>query len=219
MDKLPPLVTPIENAGFIVLGSFALQSADGAGEGFVVLVGSGGAAFERTFFASAEARDGIVHPLDRWTRRTLGAIAQDLGGHLVLPFDGPPYHPFQRWAQRADPRFHISPLGLLIHPVHGLWIGLRGAIILDSDPQLSAHRPEPSPCDDCRSRPCLSTCPVSAFDGQGYDADGCREHLHGPHGRTCLEGGCLARHACPVGAPWRQGARMARLHMRAFARA
>ena len=43
------------------------------------------------------------------------ALARELGGKALFPFGGPPFLPFQRWAQRAEP-VHSSPIGLLIHP-------------------------------------------------------------------------------------------------------
>ena len=72
------------------------------------------------------------------------------------------------------------------------------------------------PCYTCSERPCLNACPVRAFTGTGYDVGRCREHLRGPEGRECLDGGCLARRACPVGAAYTHGARQTRFHMRAF---
>ena len=42
----------------------------------------------------------------------IGTLAQNLGAVALYPFGGPPYWPFQQWAQRCEP-VHPSPLGLL----------------------------------------------------------------------------------------------------------
>ena len=85
----------------------------------LILVGFVGAAGWPAFESSPERRDGGADPLDRWTRRVVGALAEVCGGAALYPFGCPPYHPFQSWARRAD-TVHVSPLGLLIHPKFGL---------------------------------------------------------------------------------------------------
>ena len=84
--------------------------------GTAMLVGNAGPALWRVF--KRHLRDE-PHPLNAWTRRVVGAAAQSLGADVVFPFDGPPYHPFQRWAAQAEP-VHVSPIGPLIHAEFGL---------------------------------------------------------------------------------------------------
>ena len=55
-----------------------------------------------------------------------------------------------RWAQRAEP-LHPSPLGVLIHPVHGLWHAYRGALAFAEPIELPPRADLPSPCASCRS--------------------------------------------------------------------
>ena len=132
-----------------------------------------------------------------------------------MPSDGPPYQPFQQWAMRAEPVFP-SPLGILIHPDYGLWHGYRGALLFEDRVVLPATVGASSPCDACPGRPCLSACPVSAFDGTAYDVPVCRAHLRSGQGEACLGGSCLARRACPVGVEYVYGESHARFHMAAF---
>lgn len=215
------LETDIRAAGFLPLGHFVACPGGETGERRMLLVGSAGEAFARRFKESPERTDRLGHPLDRWTRRVLGNIAVAHGSRVIFPFDGPPWHPFQQWARLADPHFHPSPTGLLVHPIYGLWIGLRGAFFLDTAPENAVDVPiqSESPCMSCIDQPCLTACPVDAFDPvHGYDATTCRSHLASDDTRTCVEDGCLARHACPHGHAFRPPPSMARLHMRAFAR-
>src|SRR5690606_37251113 len=93
----------------------------------LILLGSIGGSLWPSFSASPEARDGAPDPLDRWSRRTIDALADETGATAFYPFGGPPYLPFQRWAMKAEP-VAPSPLGILIHPEYGLWHGYRGAL-------------------------------------------------------------------------------------------
>ena len=130
-----------------------------------VLAGSVGASVWPNF---ARERRDEPDPLDRWSARVLDAVAARFGANVLLPSAGPPYLPFQRWAARAGP-VHASPLGLLIHPDHGLWHAYRGALTFAERFALPPRDARPNPCDACRARPCLGACPVSAFTTVGYD--------------------------------------------------
>src|ERR1700688_2702417 len=83
--------------------------------GTLVLAGFTGNRNWRHFEDTGEACDGKPDPLDRWSLRVIGALALNLGATAMFPFIGPPWLPFQRWAQKAEP-LHPSPLGMLIHP-------------------------------------------------------------------------------------------------------
>ncbi|THD47816.1 MAG: hypothetical protein E7774_03950 [Bradyrhizobium sp.] len=200
-------------------GGFALDAeesrGDLAGVATIALIGLGGENGWVAFANSPEATDGEADPLDRWSLRVVGALAEDLGARPLYPFGGPPHWPFQRWALRAEDLF-ISPLGLLIHPVYGLWRGYRGALAF-AEPIAVPPRPiTQSPCERCATRPCLSACPVDAFSAQGYDVAACVTHLRSEAGRPCMERGCLARRACPVGAEHAHGSAQAAFHIAAF---
>ena len=127
-----------------------------------------------------------------------------------------PFQPFQQWAQRADTVWP-SPIGLLIHPESGLWHAYRGAFLFDWPVSgLPARAQLESPCVTCRDQPCLTTCPVDAFTIEGYDAAGCARHVRSGREPTCLDDGCAARRACPVGVSYRYEPDQMRFHMRAF---
>jgi hypothetical protein len=209
----------IEQRGLAAHGAFALADDEQEGEladfAMIALVGLAGRRGWATFSASPEAQDGAADPLDRWSRRVVDGLAAELGARALYPFDGPPHWPFQRWARRAEP-MHVSPLGLLIHPIDGLWRGYRGALAFAERLSVPPVRATTSPCETCPARPCLSACPVGAFTGSGYDVAACAAHLSDPAGRGCMERGCLARRACPVGAERVQEPREAAFHMRAF---
>lgn len=191
--------------------------ADGDEARTVVLIGNAGPEMWRHFVQSPEAEDGKPHPVDRWTRRIVVEIAVAHGAGALFPFQGPPYIPFQRWAMRAEPVFP-SPLGMLIHPDYGLWHAYRGALTFSARLDLPERRQAASPCESCADKPCLHTCPVEAFTADGYDVAACRTHILKPEGRHCLDGGCLARRACPVGRACLYDLGQTAWHMAAFAK-
>lgn len=189
--------------------------ADGRPVATLVLAGLVGRTQWTVFAASREAADGQAHPLDRWSRRIIGALALELGAGALYPFEGPPWLPFQRWAMKAEP-VHRSVLGMLIHPDWGLWHSYRGALAFAERWTLPERIERPSPCDTCATKPCLAACPVGAFTLERYDVEACAGHLRSIAGTECLELGCRARDACPVGSDHRFGRDQARFHMRAF---
>jgi len=214
----------VRRVGLILRGGFDCAAEDsvpslpdGRPAQSLVLVGNAGSAVWPVFKESEEARDGMPNALDRWTRRNLARIAECFGAQAFFPFDGPPYRPFQHWAQRAEP-VQPSPLGILMHPEFGLWHAYRGALAFVHRIEMPAVQERPSPCLTCADKPCLSACPVSAFSSEGYDVASCASHISGDEGNACMDGGCLARLACPVGADHRYVPAHQQFHMRAFLR-
>jgi ferredoxin len=183
----------------------------------IVLAGFIGHDAWNSFAASTEAGDGIDDPLDRWSRRVIEALARDLGAQPLFPFGGPPLWPFQQWARRAEP-VHPSPIGVLIHPVYGLWHSYRGALGFREALAVPERVEAPSPCESCRERWCLNACPVGAFSAAGYEVGACVGHLKSAASADCMIAGCRARRACPVGAKHAYGPEQASFTMRAFLR-
>ena len=181
------------------------------------LVGNIGSSYWDDFSSSAEYRDGRDDPLDRWSRRIAGTIAAEFDMLAVYPFEGPPYYPFQQWAQRAE-GLRQSPLGIMIHPEHGLWHSYRFAL-LGADIDVETAAPAASPCLDCADQPCLHRCPVAAFSGKGYDVDACAAYLTSTPGAECHALGCMARNVCPIAPQSRYLPAQARFHLRAFLQA
>ena len=215
--------------GLSLRGGWAPNGADtlpllpnGQRPGVVWMVGVIGSAFWPHFKASAFFSDGLRDPLDRWSRALGDALAARFGGVALYPFDGPPYHPFQRWADRAEAT-QSSAMMLRIHPEYGLWHAYRFALALPG----SAEPPAPQAaapmaaatglCASCSGQPCLQACPVQAYTGKTFVLQACADHLHGGQGQECMQAGCLARRACPVAPEQRYTPEHAAFHMQAFA--
>ena len=195
----------------------------GASAAAVWMVGQAGSECWPVFSSSPFFSDGLPDPMDRWSKSIGDDLALRLGGVAVYPSDGPPYAPFQQWAQRAEP-LQRSPLLLQIHPQYGLWHAYRFALLLPDVSEQDRHWlartaavPMADLCLQCDGQPCLTACPVGAFAPYVYATDVCADHLHGEQGQPCVTQGCLARRACPVGPPHRYVSAHAAFHMQAFA--
>ncbi len=217
------LQATVAEYGLILRGGFRPEEGDGVPNlpdgrppATIILIGNAGAAMFEHFRRSSEAADGLAHPLDRWSGRVIDGIARGVGASGLYPFGGPPWHPFQRWAQRAED-VAPSPTGMLIHPDYGLWHAYRGALVFAEAVPFPPRGRRRAPCRDCVDRPCLSTCPAGALTADGYDVGQCRSHVVSPDGGACRDGGCQARAACPVGRAFRYGPDQAAFHMAAFA--
>lgn len=222
------LVGEVANAlaanGLIVRGGFGFgddEMAPAASSGVpaksVLLVGQAGAApwphFQRWL---GQPGRPVANPLDTWSREVIGAVAQGCGARAVSPSDRP-YLPFQQWAMRAE-GLKPSPLGVLMHPQYGLWHAYRGALLFEDEISLAEAHEAIHLCDTCVDKPCLKSCPVDAYSGQGFAHEACLDHVRGPRGEPCRTGGCLDRNACPYGTDYRYPPEVQAFHMAAFAR-
>ena len=166
----------------------------------LVLFGNAGSSIWSKFSQSEEFVDGQQDPLNRWSERVAEKLARKWQGIALFPFGGPPYQPFLKWAKRSE-NLHSSKLGMLIHPRYGLWHAYRFAIALGeiTGPQFVESVESDHPCDSCLNQPCLSGCPVDAFDGERYDVEACFQYLKSHSEAPCHRFGCQARVACPQG--------------------
>jgi epoxyqueuosine reductase len=172
----------------------------------VVLVGSTGGAM----WASMEAGGFLdrPHPVNDHAWAALDLFEGELraeGRRTLRAWPRPPGSPgpepsplkitrlgeLAGWGKR-------SPLGIGMHPRHGLWVGYRGVILVDGEFEGQREPPAAHACDTCESTPCVTVCPPSAIEiggGKGIAADACfGERLR--EGAVCKTQ-CLARLACP----------------------
>jgi len=202
-------------SGLFSLGWFVMSEAPFAGRKGM-LVGNhakdGEHRMWQVFRRSAEYHDGDADPMNRWSERVIGDIADRHGAVALYPF-GETLWPFQQYARQAT-SMKASPLGILMHPEYGLWHAFRCVLVFGADVALSPVEKLIHSCDDCIEKPCLTTCPVKAFSGDGFAVGDCRAHLHSGDDPRCMETGCRARAACPVGVPYSN--EQIRFHMQAF---
>lgn len=213
MTTLPDIVA-MARANALFISGLTHPEPSGALPGWtrtIVLLSPDEPAFWPYFQGSPEYRDGQSHPMDRWSKRVIQPMASAVNGLALFPSDGPPYPSFIAWAKGSG-RSHASPTGLLVHDSSGLFISYRGAIALPE--KLPLPGPASSPCQSCAA-PCVTACPVDAFETGQYDVTRCKSHLETDAGSNCRLEGCLLRRACPVGTDKRLAEQSA-FHMKAF---
>ena len=212
--KISEIETAVAETGLMVRGGFHPTPDDKipGNPASLVLLGNAGPALWQKFNPTKMVEPD---PLDSWTRRIVENLGKALGVATLFPFEGPPYLPFQRWAQQCEP-VYPSPIGPLIHPTFGLWHAYRAALTFDTKLDLPTIDDQPNPCETCVDKPCLTTCPVEAFQPGTYNVPACVDFVNAYDGRACLEQGCAARRACPVGQDYIYAREQAGFHMRAF---
>jgi hypothetical protein len=199
-----------------IVGGFHPEPEDMVPEGVgtLLLLGPREPGFWDALSAAPEFRDGARDPLDRWSERVIGQLAEGLGALPFFPF-GEPRRPFIRWALRTG-QVWVSEVNLLISAEAGLLVSFRGA--LGFRERIPLPPPAQRPCDSCTGKPCRAACPAGALTAAGYDVPACRAYLASPPGAaSCREGGCAVRLACPWSAGHPRAPALHAHHMRYFA--
>lgn len=217
MDMWRRITTASQSHGLMISGAFHTAPDDAPAlppNGTVVMLSPDEGAFWSDIQSQPEFTDGAPDPMDRWSARVIGAMADDLGARTVFPFSGPPYLPFFTWATRTG-RAWMSPAVFLVHDRLGMYASYRGALVFDAALDIPAPEMASAPCDTCAA-PCRGACPVNAVAGGTYDAQACHSHLATSAGQACLNGGCLVRQSCPVGENCGRVRSQSAFHMAAF---
>ena len=161
----------------------------------LLLLGPDEPRFWPAFTQSPEWMDRHPDPVDRWSRRVIGAWANELDATPLYPFGGPPYQPFYTWALKTG-RIHVSPVQFLVHDQAGLFVSFRGALALPQRIDLPATGP--SPGSKCETQPCRTACLSGALNAEGYDVPACQAFLQTQAGAENMTKGCAVRRSCPV---------------------
>ncbi len=212
--NLAQIDSAVRDYGLIQSGAFHPKEAKGEKWGTLVLL-SPAPDFWTRFQTSPEYSNGGRDPIDNWSKRVITRLANHLGATPVFPFGGPPYAPFLDYAKHSGRAFS-SPVGMLVHDTQGLMVSYRGALGFVEKLPLPNHTPK-SPCDSCLSKPCLTACPVGAFDtikADGfYNVRACKDFLQTNTG--CLNG-CKVRRSCPISAGAGRTPTHSAYHMQVF---
>ena len=92
---------------------------------------------------------------------------------------------------------HPSPLGLAINETYGLWFAYRSVFLTTMSLPPIQHQLATSPCNTCRDKPCVSTCPAQAVRDVGqFKMMNCVDYRL--QARSRCRDRCLSRLACPV---------------------
>jgi ferredoxin len=172
--------------------------------GSIIIFGSGGKYFWEIFKNFQESPQGIFlknnsDPIDQYSEFIAERIREkfpDLNGKYIFPFKKTDLLiDFQKLAVCAG-LGHFSPIiKLVLHPVYGSWVSLRGTIITKQEYKPTGPLLTPVPCTDC-SRPCLGACPVQAVTSEKFDFHICATYRNQ---ETDCQSHCHVRRACIIG--------------------
>ena len=90
---------------------------------------------------------------------------------------------------------HSSPFRVGINQRWGSWFAYRVAILADSDFPITPKQQDPSACDTCSVKPCVTSCPAKALDSE-FSLQSCLDYRKEENSQ-CRDR-CLARMACPI---------------------
>ena len=202
MDPWAGILQGLDAVGLNVVGvADPDEQAAAAGMRSAVVFGSGGPALWHAFVAAVRREPSLltehVHPLDQFVARAIAsADPSPVGREWVrCAWDAERFVDFRPLAQQAGLGWS-SRLGLLLHPEHGPWMGLRAVCFVSSDLPRSLPLAGAGPCGGC-SAPCAAACPSGAVQvTQPFDIRPCARHKQ----QGGCAGSCPSRNACPEGA-------------------
>lgn len=212
-----------ESSGLALRGGLSakdgwdLPMIDGGPARCLLLVGNLGRDMWPHYIAAARARrkaSDAKLSLDKWTQDVTEPLAAKFDATAVYVFEGPPFHPFQRWAQAAE-GLGVAPNNMLIHPRYGIWQAYRAALLFAREISIPRQPDATHPCEECAGKPCISACPVDAITDKGFDFDRCAGYFRANRQTACLDG-CAARLACPIGKEHAYPLEQRQFHMHQF---
>ena len=209
-DTLPTIQRMLNIKSLDIVGSFNPERSDNICSKLrtILLVGPKEPFFWDVFKKSSKYRDNKENSLNRW-KKTIVEIVIKSNARSFFPFEVL-FQPFIDWAKKCS-TMGSSPVRLLVHTEKGLFISFRGALGINE--YIESPNNSKDICTPCE-KPCLTACPVSALNQDGYDVIRCKEYVNTPSGQECRNG-CLVRRSCPSGQNLRLK-EQSNFHMRAF---
>jgi len=165
----------------------------------LILLGHGG---KRLWECVRAADLASEHPIDDYTVRVVASwLAEQLPGRAYrIIYPGTQPVGLQALGKLAG-WHHTSPFMVGIDAEWGSWYAYRAAVLIDFEFQACSPVNRESPCDTCRSKPCIAACPADALAGGSFALDRCSNYRLSENSACATS--CLARETCPVGAEHR----------------
>lgn len=153
---------------------------------------------------SAFKKSGIKseNPIDGFTCQTIQHFFNDRhkGMHYEILYPNGPMLDLQKLGALAG-WHHPSPFMVGINQNWGPWFAYRAVILADSDFDLTTREKNPSPCDSCSDKPCITKCPGKAYEKGQLILKKCIDYRK--QTPSHCKDKCLSRLACPVGSSHR----------------
>ncbi len=162
----------------------------------LILIGHGGG----LMWQNAPKKNPAEHPIDNWSTEqvemTLKAQCPEIKYDVIYP--GPAPVGLQKLGKLAG-WHHDSPFRIGINQTWGSWFAYRVAVLTNTHFESSLPINEPSPCDACIDKPCVSICPANACVVDEFKLNACLEYRKSKQSKC--KNTCLSRLSCPVAKP------------------
>lgn len=192
-----------------LVDSLALSDADRKRYSQLVLIGHSGPRFWSALTtdhkkvspqAILPAEDN--HPIDRFTVNQVNRYFENQSKcrefKVIYPdLVGEQFQANLQWFGRLAGWHHSSPMAIGINKDSGTWFAYRAVVLTKSDyAKKTLPSNSVSPCDSCKTRDCIASCPASAVNAQSFDVNACSRYRMAKQSQ-CKDR-CIARLACPV---------------------
>jgi hypothetical protein len=192
-----------------LVNSLALSDTDRRRYSQLVLIGHSGPRFWSALTADQEktspealspAKDN--HPVDQFTVNQVNRYFENQSKcdefKVIYPaLAGEPFQANLQWFGQLAGWHHSSPMAIGINKDSGTWFAYRAVVLTNSDYAKSKFPSHSvSPCDSCKTRDCIVSCPASAVNAQSFDVNACSRYRMAEQSQ-CKDR-CVARLACPV---------------------
>jgi epoxyqueuosine reductase len=179
----------------------------------LIIIGHGGKAFWQALKATgADLRPGEdAHPVDAYTvdavEHFLRLECHCLEYEIVYP--GSYTVSLQELGKMAG-WHHSSPFMVGINAHFGSWFAYRAVLLANTDFPATQVVASASPCADCSAKPCVSSCPAKALEGEQFHLLKCVSYRQ--QADSVCKDTCIARTSCPVGEEHRYCEEQIRYH-------
>lgn len=164
----------------------------------LLMIGHGGKRFWQGFMnQTRHTTERSSNPIDDYSIEVADHFMQqrwpELSYHVLYP--GPNPVGLQQLGVLAG-WYHSSPLKVGINATWGLWYAYRVVLLVEGVLEPTEKVQQPSPCDSCMDKPCITACPGQALSDAGRMLTLCVDHRLQPE--SSCQNTCVARQACPI---------------------
>jgi len=103
-----------------------------------------------------------------------------------------------------------SPFKVGINTEWGSWFAYRAVVLADTNFVPTDKLDATSPCNACKTRECISSCPAQALNSGELNFNACIEYRK--QEQSVCRSSCLARISCPVGSVYKYTDEQVRYH-------
>ena len=154
---------------------------------------------------------GTEHPIDEYTVESIEQYFSNFyaDNHYEIIYPGEAVIGLQQLGVEAG-WHNTSPFKVGINDKWGSWFAYRAVVLADTNFEVTERSKLKSPCPDCASKICMSSCPAGALDSGELNFNACIEYRK--QNMSACKQTCLARISCPVGDEYKYSDEQVKYH-------